>query len=164
MGTSSLPALDAIAYDNWSRLRKRHALRGLTGAHLQVVYPTGAGLMNKNMGLLNFGFVVLSQAIEHTIAIRNVVALPVFVEANAGFANAVNVTQATRALLQAAPPHDAASRRLDRLQAVSRVTVNEEMHWSARDPRECPSFLSRLRLSHSDAAEHRSDYSSRPRS
>ena len=67
----------------------------------QAVYLTGAGLTNMNLGLPDLGFMDLSQAVDETMAIRNVVDLPIIVDADTGFGNAVNVTHTVRMLERA---------------------------------------------------------------
>ena len=57
----------------------------------EAVYLTGAGLTNMHLGLPDLAFMDLSQLVEHTMAIRDVVALPLIVDADTGFGNALNV-------------------------------------------------------------------------
>jgi 2-methylisocitrate lyase-like PEP mutase family enzyme len=57
----------------------------------EAVYLTGAGLTNMHLGLPDLAFMDLSQLVEHTMAIRGVVALPLIVDADTGFGNALNV-------------------------------------------------------------------------
>jgi 2-methylisocitrate lyase-like PEP mutase family enzyme len=64
----------------------------------EAVYVTGAGLANMNLGLPDLGFLSLSQLAEHTAAIRDAVALPVIVDADTGFGNALSVFHTTRVL------------------------------------------------------------------
>jgi 2-methylisocitrate lyase-like PEP mutase family enzyme len=57
----------------------------------EAVYLTGAGLTNMHLGLPDLAFMDLSQLVDHTMAIRGVVALPLVVDADTGFGNALNV-------------------------------------------------------------------------
>lgn len=57
----------------------------------EAVYLTGAGLTNMHLGLPDLAFMDLSQLVEHTMAIRGTVALPLIVDADTGFGNALNV-------------------------------------------------------------------------
>src|SRR3979490_1589641 len=50
----------------------------------EAIYLNGAGLTD-------LAFMDLSQLVEHTMAIRGVVALPLIVDADTGFGNALNV-------------------------------------------------------------------------
>jgi 2-methylisocitrate lyase-like PEP mutase family enzyme len=67
----------------------------------KAVYLTGAGLTNMHLGLPDLGFMDLTQVAEHTMAIRGVVDLPLIVDADTGFGNAINVTHTVRTLEQA---------------------------------------------------------------
>lgn len=57
----------------------------------KAIYLTGAGLTNMHLGLPDLGFMDLSQLVEHTMAIRNISNLPIIVDADTGFGNALNV-------------------------------------------------------------------------
>ena len=67
----------------------------------RAVYLTGAGLTNMHLGLPDLGFMDLSQAVAHTLAIREVTELPLIVDADTGFGNALNVVHAVRMLERA---------------------------------------------------------------
>ena len=74
------------------------AARVIADLGFQAIYLTGAGLTNMSLGLPDLGFMTLSQLVEHTLAIRNVTELPLVVDADTGFGNAVNVTHTVRML------------------------------------------------------------------
>ncbi len=57
----------------------------------KAIYLTGAGLTNMHLGLPDLAFVDLSQLVEHTMAIRGITDLPLIVDADTGFGNALNV-------------------------------------------------------------------------
>jgi 2-methylisocitrate lyase-like PEP mutase family enzyme len=57
----------------------------------EAIYLTGAGLTNMYLGVPDLAFMDLSQLVDHTMAIRGVVALPLIVDADTGFGNALNV-------------------------------------------------------------------------
>ncbi len=67
----------------------------------EAVYVTGAGVTNMYLGLPDMGFLNLSQVAEHTSAIRDAVDLPIIVDADTGFGNAVNVYHTTCVLQRA---------------------------------------------------------------
>lgn len=67
----------------------------------QAVYLTGAGLTNMFLGLPDLGFVNLSQLADHVMAIRSITELPLIVDAETGFGNAINVGHTVRLLEQA---------------------------------------------------------------
>src|SRR6201995_3829806 len=77
------------------------AARIVADLGFRAVYLTGAGLTNMHLGLPDLGFMDLSQVAEHVMAIRGVVDLPLIVDADTGFGNAVNVTHTVRTLEQA---------------------------------------------------------------
>jgi 2-methylisocitrate lyase-like PEP mutase family enzyme len=63
-----------------------------------AVYLTGAGVTNMSFGLPDLGFVGLSDMAEHVARIRDTVDLPMLVDADTGFGNALNVRHAVRTL------------------------------------------------------------------
>jgi 2-methylisocitrate lyase-like PEP mutase family enzyme len=77
------------------------AARIIADLGFRAIYLTGAGLTNMSLGLPDLGFMDLSQAVAHTMAIRNVTELPIVVDADTGFGNAVNVTHTVRMLERA---------------------------------------------------------------
>lgn len=77
------------------------AARVVADLGFSAVYLTGAGLTNTLLGLPDLGFLYLSQVTEHTMAIRGVVDLPLVVDADTGFGNALNVSHTVRALERA---------------------------------------------------------------
>jgi len=74
------------------------AARVIADLGFKAVYLTGAGLTNMFLGIPDLGFMDLSQVTEHTMAMRNVVDLPIIVDADTGFGNAVNVAHTVRML------------------------------------------------------------------
>jgi 2-methylisocitrate lyase-like PEP mutase family enzyme len=77
------------------------AARIVADLGFKAVYLTGAGLTNMSLGLPDLGFMDLSQLVEHTMAIREGVGLPVIVDADTGFGNALNVAHTVKMLEQA---------------------------------------------------------------
>lgn len=77
------------------------AARIIADLGFEALYLTGAGLTNMYLGLPDLAFMDLSQLAEHTMAIRGVIDLPLVVDADTGFGNAINVTRTTRMLEQA---------------------------------------------------------------
>jgi len=64
----------------------------------EALYLTGAGVTNMSFGLPDLGFVGLSDMAEHTARVRDAVSLPLIVDADTGFGNAINVRQMVRTL------------------------------------------------------------------
>jgi 2-methylisocitrate lyase-like PEP mutase family enzyme len=77
------------------------AARVIADLGYKAVYLTGAGLTNMHLGLPDLGFMDLIQVADHTMAIRDVVDLPLIVDADTGFGNAINVTHTVRTLERA---------------------------------------------------------------
>ena len=77
------------------------AARVIADLGFRAVYLTGAGLTNTYLGIPDLGFMDLTQLVEHTMAIRNVVDLPLIVDADTGFGNALNVVHTVRMLERA---------------------------------------------------------------
>ena len=67
----------------------------------EAIYVTGAGVTNMWFGLPDQAFMGLSDIAEHTARIRDAVELPLIVDADTGFGNALNTYHAVRTLERA---------------------------------------------------------------
>lgn len=67
----------------------------------EAIYVTGAGVTNMHFGLPDQGFMGLAEIAEHTARIRDAVSLPLLVDADTGFGNALNVVHTVRTLERA---------------------------------------------------------------
>jgi len=67
----------------------------------EAVYLSGAGLTNTFYGIPDLGFVGLSDLVQHTSAMRDAMPLPIIVDADTGFGNALNVRHVVRSLERA---------------------------------------------------------------
>lgn len=67
----------------------------------EAVYLTGAGLTNMYYGMPDIGFIGLRDVADHTSRIRDVVDIPLVVDIDTGFGNAINVRHAVRTLERA---------------------------------------------------------------
>lgn len=67
----------------------------------EAVYITGAGVTNMWFGMPDQGFMGLADIADHTARIRDAVTLPLIVDADTGFGNAVNVYHTVRTLERA---------------------------------------------------------------
>lgn len=67
----------------------------------EAVYLSGAGLTNMWFGLPDQGFMGLAEIAEHTARVRDAVGLPLLVDADTGFGNALNVYHTIRTLERA---------------------------------------------------------------
>jgi 2-methylisocitrate lyase-like PEP mutase family enzyme len=77
------------------------AARVIADIGFEAVYLSGAGLTNTYLGMPDLGFVGLSEIAQHTATIRDAVDLPIIVDADTGFGNALNVRHTIRTLERA---------------------------------------------------------------
>jgi 2-methylisocitrate lyase-like PEP mutase family enzyme len=63
-----------------------------------AVYLTGAGIANSYLGVPDLGLLTLTELAGHAAAIRDAVDLPIIVDADTGFGNALNVVRTVRVL------------------------------------------------------------------
>lgn len=74
------------------------AARVIDGLGFEAMYISGAGVTNTYYGMPDHGFIALPDLVQHVSAIRNVTDLPLLVDADTGFGNAVNVHHTVRML------------------------------------------------------------------
>lgn len=67
----------------------------------EAVYVSGAGVTNMHFGLPDQAFIGLHELAEHTARMRDAVDLPLLVDADTGFGNALNVRHTVRTLERA---------------------------------------------------------------
>jgi 2-methylisocitrate lyase-like PEP mutase family enzyme len=67
----------------------------------EAIYVTGAGVTNMNLGLPDQGFMGLAEIAEATSRIRDAVGLPLLVDMDTGFGNALNTYHSVRVLERA---------------------------------------------------------------
>ncbi|MDE1184234.1 isocitrate lyase/PEP mutase family protein [Paraburkholderia sp.] len=77
------------------------AARVAADSGFEALYLTGAGVTNMSLGLPDLGFIGLNEMAGHTTRIRDAVELPLIVDADTGFGNALNVRHTIRALERA---------------------------------------------------------------
>jgi len=77
------------------------AARVIEDLGFEAVYVSGAGVTNTYWGMPDLGFVSLTEIAQHTAAIREAVDIPVLVDADTGFGNALNVRHTVRTLERA---------------------------------------------------------------
>jgi 2-methylisocitrate lyase-like PEP mutase family enzyme len=66
-----------------------------------AVYVTGAGVTNTFMGMPDLGLLSLTELVAHVSAMSDAVELPLLVDADTGFGNAINVRHTVRCLERA---------------------------------------------------------------
>jgi 2-methylisocitrate lyase-like PEP mutase family enzyme len=67
----------------------------------EAIYLTGAGLANTQLGVPDIGLVSLTEVARATAAIAGATTLPLVVDADTGFGNAINVAHTVRTLERA---------------------------------------------------------------
>lgn len=67
----------------------------------EAIYVTGAGVTNMWFGMPDQGFMGLAEIADHTARIRDTVSVPLLVDADTGFGNALNVYHTVRTLERA---------------------------------------------------------------
>lgn len=77
------------------------AARVIDDLGFEAIYLSGAGLTNTYLGMPDLGFVSLPEIAQHTSTIRNMTDLPLVVDADTGFGNALNVHHTVRTLERA---------------------------------------------------------------
>src|ERR1700676_2049019 len=77
------------------------AARIIEDLGFEAVYLTGAGATNSFWGLPDLGFISLTEIAAHTSAIREAVNIPIVVDADTGFGNALNVRHSVSVLERA---------------------------------------------------------------
>ncbi len=90
----------------------------------EAIYVTGAGVTNMWFGMPDQGFMGLAEIADHTARIRDAVEVPLIVDADTGFGNAVNVYHAVRTLERAGA---------DCIQLEDQVMPKRCGHFSGKD-------------------------------
>ena len=90
----------------------------------EALYITGAGVTNMWLGLPDQGFMGLAEIADHTARIRDAVELPLLVDADTGFGNALNVYHTVRTLERAGA---------DGIQLEDQVAPKRCGHFSGKD-------------------------------
>ncbi len=64
----------------------------------KAIYVTGAGVANTFLGVPDIGLVAMTELANHVSAMREVVSLPLIVDADTGFGNPLNVARTVKVL------------------------------------------------------------------
>lgn len=64
----------------------------------EAVYVSGAGIANMHLGAPDIGLITLTEVADHVAAIRDAVDLPMIVDIDTGYGNALNVARAIKVL------------------------------------------------------------------
>ncbi len=90
----------------------------------EAIYITGAGVTNMWFGMPDQGFMGLAEIADHTARIRDAVDVPLLVDADTGFGNALNVYHTVRTLERAGA---------DCIQLEDQVAPKRCGHFSGKD-------------------------------
>jgi 2-methylisocitrate lyase-like PEP mutase family enzyme len=106
------------------------AARIVADCGFEACYVTGAGIANSYLGTPDIGLVTLTELAGHVSAIRDAVALPLLVDADTGFGNAIGVQRTVRVLERAGADaiqleDQAAPKRCGHFSGQQVVTVGE---------------------------------------
>jgi len=74
------------------------AARVIEDLGFAAIYITGAGVTNTFLGMPDIGLMSVTELASHVSAMRDAVALPLIVDADTGFGNAINVARTIRTL------------------------------------------------------------------
>ena len=77
------------------------AARVIEDLGFDAAYVTGAGIANSYLGVPDIGLLTLKELVDHVAAIRGAVELPLLVDADTGFGNALNTAKTLRQLERA---------------------------------------------------------------
>ena len=77
------------------------AARVIVASGFEAVYVTGAGIANTALGVPDLGLVTLTELVEHVMAIREAVEVPLVVDGDTGFGNPLNMRRTVRLLERA---------------------------------------------------------------
>jgi 2-methylisocitrate lyase-like PEP mutase family enzyme len=102
----------------------------------EAVYITGAGVTNMWFGLPDQAFMGLHEIADHTARIRDAVQLPLIVDADTGFGNALNVRHTVRVLERAGA---------DCIQLEDQVSPKRCGHFSGKEVVETAEMLGKIK-------------------
>lgn len=102
----------------------------------EAIYVTGAGVTNMWFGMPDQGFMGLAEIADHTARIRDAVSLPLIVDADTGFGNALNVRHTVRTLERAGA---------DCIQFEDQVAPKRCGHFSGKDVIGLPEAVAKIK-------------------
>ena len=102
----------------------------------EALYVTGAGMTNMWFGLPDQAFMGLTDMADHTARIRDAVELPLIVDADTGFGNALNTYHAVRTLERAGA---------DCIQLEDQVSPKRCGHFAGKDVVEASEMIGKIK-------------------
>lgn len=112
------------------------AARVIEDLGFEAVYLSGAGITNTYLGMPDLGFISLPEIAHHTATLRDAVKLPIIVDADTGFGNALNVRHTVRTLERAGA---------SAIQLEDQVSPKRCGHFSGKDVVSLSEARSRIR-------------------
>lgn len=100
-----------------------------------ALYVTGAGVTNMHLGMPDQGFIGLHELADHTARIRDAVEIPLIVDADTGFGNALNVRHAIRTLERAGA---------DAVQLEDQIAPKRCGHFSGKEVITCAEMVGKI--------------------
>jgi 2-methylisocitrate lyase-like PEP mutase family enzyme len=110
----------------------------------EALYVTGAGVTNMYFGMPDQGFIGLNELVDHTARIRDAVDIPIIVDADTGFGNALNVRHTIRTLERAGA---------DAVQLEDQVAPKRCGHFNGKEVISCAEMVGKIHA----AVDARSD-------
>ena len=104
------PTLNAVLRERISRSRDPLLLPGapnaltariLEAVGFEAIYLSGAGVSNTFLGSPDIGLLTMPEIADHVAALRDAIEIPIVVDADTGFGNAINVQRTVRVLERA---------------------------------------------------------------
>jgi 2-methylisocitrate lyase-like PEP mutase family enzyme len=74
------------------------AARVIEDIGFKAIYVSGAGVTNTYLGVPDIGLISVTELADHVSAMREAVSLPLIVDADTGFGNAINVARTVKTL------------------------------------------------------------------
>lgn len=102
----------------------------------EAIYVTGAGVTNMWFGLPDQAFMGLTDIADHTARIRDAVELPLIVDADTGFGNALNTYHAVRTLERAGA---------DCIQLEDQVSPKRCGHFAGKDVVQASEMIGKIK-------------------
>jgi 2-methylisocitrate lyase-like PEP mutase family enzyme len=112
------------------------AARVVADLGFEALYVTGAGVTNMWFGLPDQAFMGLTDIADHTARIRDAVDLPLIVDADTGFGNALNTYHAVRTLERAGA---------DCIQLEDQVSPKRCGHFAGKDVVEASEMIGKIK-------------------
>ncbi len=101
----------------------------------EALYVTGAGVTNMYFGMPDQGFIGLNELADHTARIRDAVDIPIIVDADTGFGNALNVRHTIRTLERAGA---------DAVQLEDQVAPKRCGHFNGKEVISCAEMVGKI--------------------